>query len=165
MWVSTHPAYKAVSLTINGPIWQIRSYSELQLGHICHHEWGYGKYVMWPPKEQLDNIQFRNKRALVETDQTAPLILYIDSMCIPNRIDWLDFHQSAGFVSDSFAGPALILQAGHVNMYLNMGIKNYFFLFVCCSAISQHSAQVLSSLLSSPVWKRSQRALMPPPHT
>lgn len=44
-------------------------------GHICRHEWGYGKYVMWPPKEKLDNIQFRNKRALVQTerhkDQTA----------------------------------------------------------------------------------------------
>ena len=36
--------------------------------HICRHEWGYGKYAMWPAKEQLDNIQSRNKRALVQTD-------------------------------------------------------------------------------------------------
>lgn len=38
-------------------------------GHICCHEWGYGKYVMWPSKELLDYIQFRNKGSLVQTDR------------------------------------------------------------------------------------------------
>lgn len=54
-------------------------------GHICHHEWGYGKYVMWPPKEHLDNIQFRNKRALVQTDchkdPNSALSLSISTSC------------------------------------------------------------------------------------
>ncbi len=75
----------------------------------------------------------------------------------------------------------------HINMYLNMVIKAcgaladclhprfwrekcsdsqlFFSNITSCSVISQHSAQVLSSPLSYPVWKGSQRALMPPPHT
>lgn len=46
-WVSTHPADTAVSLTIE------RAYLAIlngHFGHICHHEWGYGKYAMWTPK-------------------------------------------------------------------------------------------------------------------
>lgn len=85
----------------NWPIWQIRSQSELQPGHICHHEWGYGKYVIWPPKEQLDNIQFRNKRALNRTDKLCSLILYSDWMSISQLYLYLLL----------FIRPALILLA------------------------------------------------------
>lgn len=161
-------------------------------GHICRHEWGYGKYVMWPPKEHLDNIQYRNKRALVQTDchkdQTA--LSHCPYHHVHSGPHWLDVLQSAGIVADNFIGPVLILQAtlhsckhvpGYaynslclldrfgernsvtVSYYLSATLHPCFFP-VCCCVISQHCAQVLSSPLSSPVWKGSQRALMPP-HT
>lgn len=82
-------------------------------GHICRHEWGYGKYVMWPPKEHLDNIQYRNKRALAQTDchkdQTA--LSHCPYHHVHSGPHWLDVLQSAGIVADNFIGPVLILQA------------------------------------------------------
>lgn len=60
-----------------------------------------GKYVIWPPREQLDNVQLRNKGALVENDQTAlsHSLYQQHAHSGPRR---LDFHRSAGFVADSF---------------------------------------------------------------
>lgn len=66
-------------------------------GHIRCHEWGYGKFVMWPPKEKLDNIQFGNKRPLVQTDQpqrpnsTLSLIVHIDT--ILGHAGWMSISQ------------------------------------------------------------------------
>lgn len=82
----------------------------------------YGKYVMWPLKEHLDNVQWGgNKRALVQTDgrkdQTTlfhcPYQNHVysgpRSLAVP---------QSAGIVADDFGSPSLILCANSCSYWL-----------------------------------------------
>lgn len=162
-------------------------------GHICCHEWGYWKYVMWPPKEQLDNIQFRNKRALVQTDHHKDQTVLFHCPYrhhVRSGPHWLNVHQSAGFVADRFIGPVLILQATHVNMNPDMVIKadgalsdwlfakqmhrererqrqSIFFsnitLFLYPVASFLNTVHRCSHLLSAPQFERDHRGLWCPP--
>lgn len=103
---------------------------------------------MRPPKEQLDNIQLRNKGALVETDQTV-LSHSLYRQPVHSRPHWLDFHQSAGFVADSFIGPVLILQAARVNVYLNTNTKTFLKMSKICILQCPFSTQCPGALISS----------------
>lgn len=70
---------------------------------------------MWPPKEHLDNVQFRNKGAMVQTDQSqrpsSALSLSISTSCA----FWATLtgcpSVSWNCCCDNFISPALTLQA------------------------------------------------------
>ena len=70
---------------------------------------------MWPPKDHLDNVQFRNKAAMVQTDQSqrpsSALSLSISTSCA----FWATLtgcpSVSWNCCCDNFISPALTLQA------------------------------------------------------
>lgn len=64
----TNPCFQAHTLT-TAYLANQKPFQNATLDIFVAPEWGYGKYVMWPSKELLDYIQFRNKGALVQTDR------------------------------------------------------------------------------------------------
>jgi len=86
---------------------------------------------MCPPKEHLDNIQLRNKRALDQTvcHKGCKALSHCPyQRHVLSRPHCLDVHQSAGFVADNFIGFASILQAtSQASTWLDMPIKRCSF--------------------------------------
>lgn len=135
VWVSTHSCWQGSFFVYRtGLSGKSEAILNCNFGHICCHQWVYGKYVMWPLKEYLDNIQSGNKRALDQTDRHKDQTTL--SHCpYQNHVysgpHWLAVPQSAGIVADNFGSPALILC---VNSHL-------------CRQVPEHRCKILWNLL------------------
>lgn len=191
MWVSTHPAYKAVSFTMEQaylanqkPFWTATLDIFVTMNGVMGSMWcGLQRSTWITSSSETKGLWSK----LIATKTQTALSLCPYRHHVHAGPHWLDVHQSAGIVADNFLGPALILQATILCTWIKacvtvrmqivylldrfeetewqlLSLCNIALLFlsVSCSVISQHGAQVLSSPLNSPVWKGSQRGFDAP---
>lgn len=115
MWVSTHPAYKAVSFTMEQaylanqkPFWTATLDIFVTMNGVMGSMWcGLQRSTWITSSSETKGLWSK----LIATKTQTALSLCPYRHHVHAGPHWLDVHQSAGIVADNFLGPALILQA------------------------------------------------------